>query len=344
VNRGAVAAILTGIVRSSWRDLRSLGSITGNNILAIIVLMMANEPPNRPSSATFYLFIIGILFIFPLSADVLRQIPVERFRLWPLSNSERITVRVSALALNPMLVIAAAFTAVTRHPFVGIALGLLAVIAETLAVSTAALRRRAPHLGAFRFIPRIPGRLGGIVQNHLRVLAGALDIYFALVLAVGGAIYCYTAAQPDPQARLMIGLLVVLFLSTLAQCQFGFDSAAEQVRYRLLPLTGVQILLAKDLAWLAIAALLSWPFHLLPSAGAACAALAIGHDTAVRFPIPQRRWRFSEGRLAPAGIIQIMALVSAGIAIDHFGWWMFFPFFMAYAASLWWYGRAWDKG
>jgi len=338
-----VTAILTGIVRSSWRDLRSLGSIAGNNILVLIVLMMANEPPNRPSSATFYLFLIGLLFLFPLSADVLRQIPAERFRLWPLSQFERVAVRVAALGLNPMLAIAIVFTVATRHLAVGIALILLAVLAEAFAVLTATIRSRAPHLGAFRFIPPIPGKLGGIVQNHLRVLLGALDVYFAAMLAIGGALYAHFGEHPDPAAGWVIGLLVILFLSTLAQCQFGFESSAEEMRYRLLPISGIEILLAKDLAWLAVAAVMVWPFRLLPCAAAACAALAIGHDTAVRRPITQRRWRFAEGRLAPTGIVQIVALVSGGVAVDRYGWPMFLAFAAAYAGSLWWYGRLWDR-
>lgn len=338
-----VTAILTGIVRSSWRDLRSLGSIAGNNILVLIVLMMANEPPNRPSSATFYLFIIGLLFLFPLSADVLRQIPAERFQLWPLSPFERVAVRVAALALNPMLAIAVVFTLATRHLVVGIALILLAVLVETFAVLTAAIRSRAPHLGAFRLIPPIPGRLGGVIQNHLRVLLGALDVYFAALLAFGGAIYAHFDPDADPASRWVIGLLVVLFLSTLAQCQFGFETSAEQMRYRLLPISGIEVLFAKDLAWLAVAAVLVWPFRLLPCAAAACAALAVGHDTAVRRPIAQRRWRFAEGRLAPTGFIQIVALVSGGVAVDRYGWPLFLAFAAAYAGSLWWYGRLWDR-
>lgn len=343
MNIAPVRAILAAIVQSSWRDLRSLGSIVGNNILVVLVLMMANEPANRPSSAAFPLFIIGLLFVFPLSADVLRQIPAERLRLWPLSKSQTVAVRVAALGLNPMLAIAAIFTVITRHLLVGAALVALAVVAETFAAVTTTLRRRSPHLGAFRAIPIIPGRLGGIVQNQMRVLLGALDIYFAAVLAVGGAIYCFTTARPDPAARVVIGMLVIVFLSTLAQCQFGFESAAEQMRYRLMPISGIEVLFAKDMAWMAAAAVLSWPFHPLPCAAAACTALAVGHDTAVRRPIQQHRWRFAEGRLAPTGIAQVMLLVSAGVAVEHFGWPMLVACAAAYAASLWWYGRMWDE-
>ncbi len=340
----AIAAILSGIARSSWRDLRSLGSIAGNNLIAVIVLMKAEEPSNRGSSTSFFLLLIGVLVLFPLSADVLRQVPAERFRLWPLSGAQRIAVRAGALALNPMLPIAVLFAAVAREMVVGIALIAASIIAQAVMSAAEGWSRGLPHLHPMRVVPRFPGRLGGLAQNQVRQLLGSLDVYFAAALAIGGAIYRFTSAHPDPAARLMMGLMTVLFLSTLAQCQFGFDSAAEEIRYRLLPLSGWGILLAKDAAWFAVALLLTWPFRLLPDVAACAVALAIGHDTAVREPIRQRRWRFAEGRLWPAGFFQIAGLISAGVAVDRYGWRIAPVFLGGYAVSLWWYARQWEEG
>ncbi len=340
----AIAAILSGIARGSWRDLRSLGSIAGNNLIAVIVLMKAEEPSNRGSSTTFFLLLIGVLVLFPLSADVLRQVPAERFRLWPLSGAQRIAVRAAALTLNPMLLIAIIFAIMAREFVVGMALVVASIVAQIVMTAAEGFSRSLPHLHPMRVIPRFPGRLGGMAQNQMRQLLGSLDVYFAAALSIGGAIYCFTSAHPDPAARLMIGLMTVLFLSTLAQCQFGFDSAAEELRYRLLPASGLEILLAKDAAWFALALVLTWPFRLLPVVAACAVALAIGHDTAVREPVRQRRWRFAEGRLWPAGFFQIAGLISAGVAVDRFGRPILALFLAAYAASLWWYARKWEEG
>lgn len=339
----ALAAVLKGIARSAWRDLRSLGSIAGNNLLALIVLMMANEPPNRPSSATFFIWIIGFLFLFPLSADLLRQVPVERLHLWPLSTSQRLVLEWSTLVLNPIVLVALVFTAVTRQVIVGLALLVAGAAIEGVTSVATHLAKKAPHWNPTLLVPRFPGRLGGLLQNQLRQYLGALDVYFAAVLAVGGGIYCHLSPNADPAARTMIGLLVVLFLSTLAQCQFGFDSAAEQARYRLLPLSGLQLLLAKDLAWFALVVVLAWPFRVLPWIAASAVALAIGHDTAVRYPIAQRRWRFAQGRLAPTGFFQIIGLVSAGVAVEHFGPFLVLLFLAAWLVSLFFYARQWER-
>jgi hypothetical protein len=130
-------------------------------------------------------------------------------------------------------------------------------------------------------------------------------------------------------------------MSTYAQCFFGLDGAAGIARYRLLPLAGWQILLAKDLAFLLIAVPLVLPLRPLAGIGAALVALAIGHHTAVFQPIPQHRWRFTSGVVVPNGIIQSFFLVSAGVAVDRQG-----PLFLilcvaAYLGSLWYYGRTW---
>jgi hypothetical protein len=331
-----VIAVVGAIARSSWRELRSLGSFQGNNLLALIAIMMAEEPRSLQSSASFYGLIIGALFLFPLSADLLRQVPKERLDLWPLSNPQMIAIRAATLLLNPVLWIALALSIFVHSAVLGLALALASFAVQFL------VSIRLPGANPLRFIPRFPGPLGGLIQNHLRILLSSLDFYFATLFAVCAAIYCFFTARPDPMARVVIGQLVVIFLSTLAQCQFGFDDASERVRYRLIPLSGARILLAKDLAWFLLSLLLTWPFHILACLCSSAAVLAIGHHTAVTKPVRQHRWRFAEGRLGTVGLLQMFAAMSSGVAVAQAGAVAVLPFVCVYCASLWFYGKKWE--
>ena len=300
--------------------------------------MMANEPRSLQSSASFYWLIIGALVLFPLSADLLRQVPKDRLDLWPLSGMQMAAIRAATLLLNPVLWIAVALSIFVHSAVLGLLLAVVSFAAQFL-VSIQLPQGANP----LRFIPSFPGPLGGLIQNHLRVLLSSLDFYFAALFAICAAIYCFLTANPDPMARVIIGQLVVIFLSTLAQCQFGFDDASERVRYRLLPLSGARILFAKDLAWLLLALLLAWPFHLLACLCSCAVVLAIGHHTAVTKPVRQHRWRFAEGRLGTVGLLQMFAAMSSGVAVAQVGAWVVLPFVFAYFASLWFYGRKWEQ-
>ena len=81
-------AILTALARAVWRDLRSLNSLAGNNFFLFIVLLLVYQP----SSAVFFLMIIGILLLGPLSADPLRKVPPDRLALWPLGHEHGIYI------------------------------------------------------------------------------------------------------------------------------------------------------------------------------------------------------------------------------------------------------------
>ncbi|MCX6629022.1 MAG: hypothetical protein NTW28_15500 [Candidatus Solibacter sp.] len=112
-------------------------------------------------------------------------------------------------------------------------------------------------------------------------------------------------------------------------------------RYRLLPLRGWQILLAKDAAFLGLLLVLVLPLN--PAAGLAfaLAALAIGRYPTMRVPLPQRRWRFTSGRVFFAVIQGLVGCVLGSNAEAYGG----APLGVAvaiYLMSLYLGGRAWD--
>jgi len=336
----ALTAITGALIRSAWRSLRSVGSITGNNLFAVIVLLMAEEPLDRPSStAVFYLF-VGLLYTVPLALELERRIPKARLELWPLSRAQRTVVTAVNLLLNPLLVLAVLFAMLSRHAAVGSALLVAGLLTPPAVLAAEAVQRLIPA-GSVRFprIPRFPGRLGGLIQNHLREFVQALDVYLAALLALGGMAYLHLTPHPDPAARLVMGVLVVILLSTLAQAGGGFDPEATHTRRQLLPISGFDLLLARDTAWLVVTTILILGFDLLPCLAAAAAALAVGHSTAAQRPLEQKRWHFAAGRLGPTGLYQLGAMIAAAAGTSRFGVPGVLATFAVCAGSAWWWGK-----
>jgi hypothetical protein len=145
------------------------------------------------------------------------------------------------------------------------------------------------------------------------------------------------------EAFLALSVLVVLALSSYAQCLFGLDGRGGLSRYHLLPLRGWQILAAKDAAFLAIVIPLLLPVATAAGLGAAMVALAVGHEPSVSRLRLQTRWRFSTGASVMLGLGQaaLMAMAAAGIFLTSL--WFFVPCAAAWLISLWGCGRVIDR-
>jgi hypothetical protein len=137
-------------------------------------------------------------------------------------------------------------------------------------------------------------------------------------------------------------LLVVLALSSYAQCLFGLDGPGGIVRNRLFPIRGWQILAAKGAGFLAVIVILTLPLAPLSGLAAGLAALAIGHAPSVRRPQAQVRWRFSAGAFGN-GFVQVFCMTFAGVAASRSTPLVLIPCVVGYAASLWWFGRMLEK-
>jgi hypothetical protein len=334
------------LARSAVRNARGVGGLLGNNFIAVIVVLMAQEPLNRPSSTAFFYFVIGLLYAVPLARDLTLRIPADRFALWPLGRAQRALIHAANLALNPLLLVAVVFGALSRHPAVRAGLLVSGLIAPFVAAALEYLARvthRFERVSIVRLIPSFPGRLSGLIQNHIREQLRMLDVYFAAAFSIGGLIYRFSDAHADAMAGLVIGHLLIIQMSTLAQAHLAYDGGAERTRARLLPISGPAILLAKDVAWLSIVAVLAAAYASPSVVAAACAALAVGHAQVARPRIEQRRGHFASGTLWPCGIVQILAIIVAGGTTAHFGAVVALLFAGAWAASLIWYGQKWEQ-
>lgn len=332
-------AILRALSRVIRRDLASFQAAKVNNFFLFVFLLIYGALVSgvKPASAYPFLLLLGFLLLFPLSSDPLARIPPDRLASWPIGGAERFGLRLASLALSPVLWLTVVLLFKTSPSMALFFLG-VAVAAQGVIVAAGRIARGAPRWNPARRIPQLPGRLGALIRKNLRQLLSILDTYVALLLSVTGAAWRYLTPHPDAEALPILALLVALALSTWTQCMFGLDSAAGATRYRILPLRGWQILLAKGIAFLAILSVLIVPLNFGPGMTFGLVALAIGNIPSVFVGIPQQRWRFASGRLV-FGVAQAVAGSMLGMAEYRFGA-AVLPFAVcAYAVSVFYCGR-----
>jgi hypothetical protein len=338
-----VLAIWQAVRRAVRRDLGTFQSIRLNHFFLFVALMIwgalvVHQPPR---SAYPFLLLLGVLALIPVSSDPLDKIPPIRLEIWPLDSRDRFYLRLASLALSPVLWFATILAMLGRFSTAVIFL-VAAAGAQGLVVACQRLARGRSRGLAFGLAPPIPGRLGGLVRNHLRQMLSVLDTYLALALSAGATAYRVLAAHPDPAAFPIFSLLVALALSTGAQCLFGLDSFAAVARYRLLPLRGWQILLAKDAAILGVLLLLVLPLSVLPGLTFGLTALAAGHFPSVWRRLPQRRWRFLGGRMI-SGVPQAVLSLVLGLAAGRGVLWCAPLAGVLWLLSLLACGRLWER-
>jgi hypothetical protein len=330
-----LAAILGAVWRAFQRGEKSIASLAGNNFFLVAVLFLGK-------AGSFLFLIMGLVVLFPLSTDPLRKIPASRLALWPLEKREHFLLRAVSPWVNPMTwaIVALALWALRGSVTVGLwglAAGLVAagfVISELPLPRGAAMWRRVPHF---------PGELDQLVRKNLREMLSTLDFYCALLLSLSTALYRLFGPPLPSEAFMAMTVLVVIALSSYAQCLFGLDGEGGWSRYRLLPVSGWRILAAKDAAFLLVVVVLVAPLAPLAGLGAGFVALAMGRRSSVLDPRPQTRWRFSAGASPVYGIGQVVLMAFAASAIFLTSWLIFFPCVALWAGSLWWYGQKMEE-
>ena len=330
-----VTAILRALAASVRRDLSSFGALKTNNFFLFVALLIWGAAVSgvEPVSAYPFLLLLGVLLLFPVSSDPLDKIPPTRLTLWPLSTAQRVALRLASLAFSPILWL----TVVLLSLRAGAAVAAI-FIAAAIAIHVIAVVARGPGWNVARFVPHLPGRVGGLVSSNLREMLTLLDPYLALVISVAGSAW-RIFGKADAGAPPILALLVAVAMSTYAQCLFALESGAGMTRYRLLPLRGWQILAAKDAAFLGVLLLLTLPLDALAGMAFGLAALAIGRYPSLKVHLPQRRWRFSSGRVF-FGVLQ--GLVGATLGFHAAGAGLAIAIAM-YTAALYFGGRSWDR-
>ena len=330
-----LAAVLRALARAMGRDQKSFQSVVANNFFIVSALLLQQ-------AGTFIYLIIGLVLLFPLSTDPLRKIPASRLALWPLENRERRLLRLVSPWVNPMTWIIAGLALWAGRGKISLGLWALAagLVVSGFVLSDLPLK---PLDAVWRHIPRFPTALNHLVRKNLREMLATLDFYCALLLSVTALLFRALGPPMPREALLALSVLVVLALSSYAQCLFGLDGRGGLSRYHLLPLRGWQILAAKDAAFLVIVVPLLLPVAPVAGLGAAMVALAVGHEPSVSRLRLQPRWRFSTGASVMLGLGQaaLMAMAAAGIFLTSL--WFLIPCAAAWLISLWACGRIIDQ-
>jgi hypothetical protein len=326
-----ITGVLKALGLASWRQVRSFGSIGGQNLF-LFALFVAFQ---QLESAAFFALLLVTVLLFPLATDPLEIVPAERRMTWPLPGWEWSAVRAASLMLSPFVWVAAFF--LFRS---GWRMGAQVCLCGLALYLIKLPFRKMPLRWRIR-LPALPGATGALMRIQWRGMLRTLDPYVAFVLMAATTLYRTFGKPLDPAAPRIIALVVALAISTQGQVLFGIDGAGAQ-RYRQLPLKGWRILLAKDLAFLGLLAVLVAPLDFVSGLFGGLAALTIGHNRSVLNPIPQRRWRFTSGALAMDGIVQTMALFAVGNVVREESWLMAVCV-AGWAGSVVWYGRAWDR-
>jgi hypothetical protein len=341
----AVVAILNAVRRAVQRDLGSFEAIKLTNFFLLVALMAygAVNSGLEPKSAEPLLLMLGLLVLFPISSDPLARIPASRLALWPLGLAERMGLRIVSFGLSPVVWIVVLLM-LLKAGFAA-ALGFLAfaLVVQCLVVLAGRVANVSPVWNFFRHVPQAPGRLGGLIRVNIREMLSVLDTWLAVALCAGGIGYRLMASRQDPAGPAVLATLVALALSTYGQSLFGLDSGAGLTRYRLLPLHGWEILLAKDVAFLSILLLLLIPLNLASGMTAGLIALTFGHYSSVFVQLLLRRWRFTGGRLLPVGALQGITCFTLGIVEQRRGAGVPLLTAIGYLASLFWCGKAWER-
>ncbi len=330
-----LAPVMKAVSLAARRDARSAGSVVTNNFFLVTAIFLQR-------AGAFVFLLLGVILLFPLSADPLRRVPPERLALWPLSAAQRRLLRLVAPWLSwPAWAMAVLIAFAVRR---NVSLGLLAMVAAFVAAGfLLSLLPDARKQGIFRPVPAPPGRLRQLVRNHLRQMLATLDFYAALLLAGAAAAYRVFSGSPGTEMAEAMTILTLLALSSHAMCLFGLDGAHGFIRYHLLPVRGWQVVAAKNIAFLAVALVLAAPLSFLPGLAGALAAVAVGNIPSVTEPREQVRWRFSTGAGLGIGLIQTVAIVSAVSTTQRLGPAILLVCAAALTASIWWSGRALDR-
>ena len=330
-----VVSLLRGLGLVSLREVQSYRSIAGQNFFLFVGFVAL-----QPQSAEFFLVILALILLFPLSSDPLQKIPADRRATWPLHDWEWAAIRVCSLALSPL-----AWIAILLLLRAGWRAGALAIGGGISAQAVAYLRKRlfrGVHFTALRSLPSPPGVIGALMRLHGREMLRTLDPYVALALVAITVLYRATGRPLDAEAPRIMALVAAVAMSTQTQVLLGIDGHGAE-RYRYVPLRGWRILLAKDLAFLTLLAVLVAPLDLLSGLTAGIVALAMGHHRSVLSPVRQAPWRFTSGAILPDGLIQVAVLFAAGNTVHSAG----LPFVAlcvgVWLASLVLYGWIWDR-
>jgi hypothetical protein len=225
----------------------------------------------RTASMDRLLLLLCLLWLAVLSEDLNVSLSSERLRRFPVDVRSLLTLRLFSIFLSPVAWLATVVSLLALspllfapHPLLGI-LEALCVYALTIGIgmSVAALRSsfvrglsgRTSDRTARRAtsIVRLPGRLGPLVQREQRSVRRVLDLWIGLVLVVAAAAVSLSTSRSSTFRETIYVIVCALNVNVTLNC-LGLDRPAGLTRYLILPIRGKDLVLAKNIAVMAVVA------------------------------------------------------------------------------------------
>ncbi len=188
--------------------------------------------------------------------------------------------------------------------------------------------RASPGRGMRLPLPLVQPRTAALVRKEIAYAFRNHDLYVSLLAAWGAAAYYAIRGAPEWAVWLAIGY-AVLVLSPAQFNAFGFDRAGV-ARYFLLPVTGEDVLRAKNLTvaiqlgamllpGIAVIAIGAGPVPALGVVATAAymlmSAATLANAFSIRNPVPRRFGAFGGERYASSFALSMLFLVIIGVPI-----------------------------
>ena len=332
-----MVGLIRGMMQTQVRALRSLNSAFSNNFVVFALLLFGLQPKGN----FFLSALVGLLLFSQLCTGSVGQVPKERLLLLPMTFSDTLVLRMAGLLWSPPFWIATALLLLggPRRQERALLVILIAISLNLVFALGHRMLLRHPGSNPFRWIPAFPGSLGGLVRKNLRELFRTLDVYLALILSLLGTLYRLLDSNPATDVGSGCSILIVLALSTPTQSLFAAEGRAGLERYRLMPIRGWELLLAKDLAFLGIVFILTLPLSPISGLAGGVGALMVGHFATVGRKGIQVPWQFTAGTSVFLGVIQVVTLAVTAILCYRVSLWWFLPLGVALMGSLTFHGR-----
>ena len=302
-----IVAILRALRLTVSRDQRALLSLTGNPFFMASVVVLQD-------AGVFLYILLLIVLILPLSTDPSQAMPLSRIRSWPLSLRAYVVLRLACPWVNPMTWIVASLTlwvAFGKITF-GFALLLGGFIMIGFFMPYFSVSIGGPICSK---IPMIPIRYRELIRKEIRYIFTTLDFYVAGLLSASTVAVRMNELTIPPDGLMIITVLFVLTFSNYTQSLFGRDGSRGLSRYRLLPISGWEVLITKDIAIIFATLPLLGPLELGPGFSSILILMSFGHYISIRHPNFGKAWRFSPGTpFLYRGLLQI-GVVSGTVAV-----------------------------
>jgi hypothetical protein len=107
-------------------------------------------------------------------------------------------------------------------------------------------------------IARLPGRLGPLVQKEQRSVRCMLDLWIGLLLVLTAAVLSLSASLSSAFRPTIFVIVCALNVNVTLNC-LGLDRPAGLTRYRILPIRGKDLFLAKNVAVMVVVAVQLMP-------------------------------------------------------------------------------------